>query len=145
MMDLDAGPTEAAVRRDSQNAAWNGPARTNLRISNEEDTPMRKVIILFGLLVAMQAMAEEKSIVTVKSGEVANGVVILTVNEAAQSFTLHCNKGMTECKLLEPGTYTMVRLPKNWGMYDCTDVDLYTSTTDAKSGEKLGEYCLITK
>ena len=38
---------------------------------------MRKVIILFGLfglLAAMQVIAEDKSIITVKSGEVSNGV-----------------------------------------------------------------------
>ncbi|MFI5115155.1 MAG: hypothetical protein ACHP8B_00510 [Terriglobales bacterium] len=114
---------------------------------------MRKVIILFGLfglLAAMQLMAQDKSIVTVKSAEVNNGVVILTVYQTAtsaapESFALHCNKGMTGCKLLEPGTYMMVRLPKNWGMYDCANVDLYASTADPASGEKLGQYCLIEK
>jgi hypothetical protein len=114
---------------------------------------MRKAIILlglFGLLAAMQLMAEDKSIVTVKSGEVSNGVVILTVHQAAngqaaESFALHCNKGMADCKVLEPGTYVMVRLPKNWGMYDCANVDLYANTADPASGGKLGEYCLIDK
>lgn len=114
---------------------------------------MRKVIILFGLfglLAAMQAMAQDKSIITVKSGEVDNGVIILTVHQTAtpqvaESFALHCNKGMTSCKLLEPGTYVMVRLPKNWGMYDCACVDLYATTADPASSQKLGEYCLIEK
>ncbi len=114
---------------------------------------MRNAIIflgLFGLLAAVQVMAEEKSAVTVKSGEITNGVVILTVNQSAtsdtaSSFDLHCNKGMADCKLLEPGTYMMVRLPKNWGMYDCTNVDLYPSADDGASKEKLGEYCLIKK
>ncbi|MGA3316640.1 MAG: hypothetical protein ABSC64_09410 [Candidatus Korobacteraceae bacterium] len=112
---------------------------------------MRKAIILFGLLAAMQVMAQDKSIVTVKSGEVTNGVVILTVHQtatpqqAADTFALHCNKGMTACNVVEPGTYVMVRLPKNWGMYDCANVDLYASTADPASGEKLGEYCLIEK
>ncbi len=111
---------------------------------------MRKVIILFGLLAAMQVMAQDKSIVTVKSAEVNNGVVILTVHqtatpEAPESFALHCNKGMADCKVLEPGTYVMVRLPKNWGMYDCANVDVYASTADPASGEKLGEYCLVEK
>ena len=52
---------------------------------------------------------------------------------------------MADCKVLEPGTYVMVRLPKNWGMYDCANVDLYASAADPASGEKLGEYCLIEK
>ena len=111
---------------------------------------MRKAIILFGLLATMQLMAQDKSIVTVKSGEINNGVVILAVHQTAtpqvaESFTLHCNKGMADCKVVEPGTYVMVRLPKNWGMYDCANVDLYASTAEPASGEKLGEYCLIQK
>jgi len=48
-------------------------------------------------------------------------------------------------QVLEPGTYVMVRLPKNWGMYDCACIDLYASTADPASGEKLGEYCLVEK
>ena len=50
---------------------------------------MRKVIILFVLLVATQVMAQDKSIVTVKSGELNNGVVILTVHQAAGSPGFH--------------------------------------------------------
>src|ERR1022692_1047917 len=96
---------------------------------------MRKAIILlglFGLLAAMKVMAQDKSIVTVKSGEVSNGVVILTVNQTAtpqgaESFDLHCNKGMADCKVLEAGTYEMVQRPKNWEMYDCATVDLDSS------------------
>ncbi|MGB8768314.1 MAG: hypothetical protein WCC92_01760 [Candidatus Korobacteraceae bacterium] len=115
---------------------------------------MRNMFIgfcLFGLLAAMQVVAQDKSLITVKSGELNNGVVILTVHQAAMpeqaagSFSLHCNKGMEACKVLEPGTYVMVRLPKNWGMYDCTDVDLYPATADPASSQKLGEYCLVEK
>ena len=82
---------------------------------------MRKVIILFGLfglLAAMQLMAEDKSIITVKSGEVSNGVVILTVHQAAngqaaESFALHCNKGMASNlkSLLETGQVLLSEKP----------------------------------
>jgi hypothetical protein len=112
---------------------------------------MRKAIILLGLLAAIQLMAQDKSTVTVKGSEVNNGVVILTVQQAAtpeqnaESFVLHCNKGMSDCKVLAVGTYLMVRLPKNWGMYDCANVDLYPTTADPATSEKLGEYCLIRK
>ena len=47
-------------------------------------------------------MAQDKSTITVKGSEVNNGVVILTVQQAAtpeqaaESFVLHCNKGMSE-------------------------------------------------
>jgi hypothetical protein len=123
-------------------------------LSNEEATLMRNVFIvfcLFGLLAAIQVLAQDTSIINVKGGELNNGVVILTVHQAAtpqqaaESFSLHCNKGMAACKILEPGTYLMVRLPKNWGLYDCNNVDLYPTTTDPAKSEKLGEYCLIEK
>ena len=39
----------------------------------------------------------------------------------------------------------MVRLPKNWGMYDCVNVDLYPSSADPATSQKIGEYCLIEK
>ena len=113
---------------------------------------MRKaIILLFGLLAGIQVMAQEKSTITVKGSEVNNGVVILTVQQvatpeqAAESFVLHCNKGMSGCKAVEAGTYLMVRLPKNWGMYECANVDLYPTTADPATSEKLGEYCLIRK
>ena len=106
---------------------------------------------LFGLLAAMQLMAQDKSLVTVKGGEVNSGVVILTVHQAAtpesaaESFTLHCNKGVEGCKVPQPGTYLMVRLPRNWGVYDCNNVDLYPSTADPATSQKISEYCLIEK
>jgi hypothetical protein len=112
---------------------------------------MRKAIILLGLLAAIQMMAQEKSTITVRGNEVNNGVVILTAQQAAtpeqaaESFVLHCNKGMTNCKIVEAGTYLMVRLPKNWGIYDCVNVDLYPTTADPATSEKIGEYCLIRK
>lgn len=100
----------------------------------------------------MQLMAQDKSTVTVKGSEVNNGVVILTVQQAAtpeqaaESFALHCNKGFANCSVLAAGTYLMVRLPKNWGMYaECANVDLYPSTADPASSQKLGQYCLIRK
>lgn len=112
---------------------------------------MKKTLILLVLMVAAQLVAQEKSTVTVKSSELNNGVVIVTVVQAATddqakgSFTLHCNKGAGSCKALEPGTYVMVRLPKNWGMYDCANVDLYPGTADPATSQKVGEFCLIEK
>jgi hypothetical protein len=52
---------------------------------------------------------------------------------------------MSECTAVEAGSYLMVRLPKNWGMYDCTDVDLYPTNADPASSQKIGEYCLSKK
>jgi hypothetical protein len=112
---------------------------------------MKKAIFLLFVMVVAQLAAQEKSNITVKSSEVNNGVVIVTITQAATadqekgSFALHCNKGAGSCKAPEPGTYIMVRLPKNWGMYDCANVDLYASTADPATDQKIGEYCLIQK
>jgi len=112
---------------------------------------MRKAILLLLVLIGVQMAAQEASTVTVKNSEQSNGVVILTATQAATadqakvSFALHCNKGASGCKALEPGTYLMVRLPKNWGMYDCANVDLYPTSADPAKDQKLGEYCLNEK
>jgi len=37
----------------------------------------------------------------------------------------------------------MVRLPKNWGLYDCADVRLYRQRTDTEARQLVGEYCLV--
>jgi hypothetical protein len=112
---------------------------------------MKKALVLFVVIVAAQLMAQDKSVVTVKSTEVNNGVIIIAANQAATpdqdklSLTLHCNKGASACKAPEPGTYLMVRLPKNWGMYDCANVDLYQASADPQTSQKIGEYCLTEK
>ena len=36
----------------------------------------------------------------------------------------------------------MVRLPKNYGVYDCANVEMYRTTNDSKLGDKVGQYCL---
>ena len=112
---------------------------------------MKKVIFITVLIVAAQLVGQEKLNINVKSAEVSNGVVIVTATQAAtpeqtnSSFALHCNKDVSACKAPEPGSYVMVRLPKNWGMYDCTNVDLYPSSADPATAQKIGEYCLIEK
>lgn len=109
------------------------------------------IVLWFGLSITGQMMGQEKSTITIKGSEVNNGVVIVTgrqvatPQQAAASFALHCNKGMAGCQVVEAGTYLMVRLPKNWGMYDCANVDLYPTTADPESSQKIGEYCLIEK
>ncbi len=109
---------------------------------------MKTALILLVLMVVAPLAAQEKSTITVKGSEVSNGVVIVTALQSDQgkaSFALHCNKGAGSCKAPEPGSYLMVRLPKNWGMYDCTNVDLYPTDADPASSQKIGEYCLIQK
>jgi len=113
---------------------------------------MKQAMILLLLLVGAQLAAQDKSTITVKGSEVVSGVVIInalqpaTADQATKStFELHCNKGASACKAVDPGTYLMVRLPKNWGMYDCADVDLYAATANPDTDQKIGEYCLIEK
>ncbi len=112
---------------------------------------MRKLLTLLVLIIGVQLVAQDKSTITVKKTEVNNGVVIVTVTQAATanqakgSYELNCNKGASACKALDPGNYLMVRLPKNWGMYDCANVDLYPASADPDTSQKIGEYCLTEK
>jgi len=111
---------------------------------------MRKLLVLSCLFTALGLSAQDMSVITVKSVEVSNGVVILTVSQATptqgkSSFDLQCNKGASGCQALEPGNYVMVRLPKNYGMYDCANVDVYANKAHPETERRLGEYCLIEK
>jgi hypothetical protein len=112
---------------------------------------MKQAIFLLVLMVAAQLAAQEKSNIMVKGAEVSSGVVVVTATQTATqeqgkgSFALQCNKGVSSCKAPEPGSYIMVRLPKNWGTYDCVNVDLYPSSADPTTSQKIGEYCLIEK
>lgn len=101
-----------------------------------------KKLAFFILLVAITLWAADKSPVTVKNSQVVSGVVLVTVNENGKTLDLQCNDGHAFCTAVKPGEYQMVRLPKNRGMYDCQNVDLYPRTADTESDEKLGEYCL---
>ena len=114
---------------------------------------MKKVTVLLVALVlcfsfasAVQTLAQEQreaTTITVRSNEVNNGVVILAVREGKNSFELQCNKNLPGCAVLEPGNYSMVRLPKNYGVYDCANVEMYRTTNDSKLGDKVGQYCLV--
>ena len=103
---------------------------------------MRAAIILVVLFAGVQALAQEKSQITVKTSAVNNGVIIVTAQTGKTSFELQCNKNISGCRVLEPGDYVMVRLPKNHGVYDCANVDIYPKSADPEVSEKLGEYCV---
>ena len=112
---------------------------------------MRKAAILFGVLqivlfvpLALSAQEQlESQKITVKGKEVNNGVVILAVQEGKNSFDLRCNKDVSGCTVLEPGEYTMIRLPKNRGLYDCANAEVYRKSANSEVGDKLGQYCLV--
>ena len=112
---------------------------------------MKKAIIFSLFAIAIQLTAQEKSTITVKRTASANGVVIVSVvqesneQQAKASFELHCNTGAVGCQSPQPGSYLMVRLPKNWGMYDCANVDLYPASANPATDQKVGQYCIIEK
>jgi hypothetical protein len=39
----------------------------------------------------------------------------------------------------------MVTLPKNHGVYECQNVDLFPGASDPDDAKKVGEYCLLEK
>jgi hypothetical protein len=112
---------------------------------------MKKAIFIF-LIVPMvlattDALAQRNyEVITVKDLAVNSGVVMLTVQQGSTSFQLQCNANVPGCYTLQPGSYVMVRLPKNWGTYVCANVEVYSTPIHPENlGEKLGAYCLIQK
>ena len=111
---------------------------------------MKKLILIsVFMFIAVSLFSQEKSPVKVKGTEVNNGVVIVTVQENQNTLELQCNKNSVGCQAPAAGSYWMVRLPKNWGMYDCQNVDLYPGseepTTSGTNEKKIGDFCLVTK
>ncbi len=101
------------------------------------------VILSSYALAAPVGFGEEKSQVTVKSSTTtSNGVVIITAAERKQVIELQCNEGASGCTVLKAGRFAMVRLPRNRGMYDCANVELYQVKSGSESEEKVGQYCL---
>ena len=104
------------------------------------------VILFFAIaLFWAQSLAQDKyEAVTVKSGEVNNGMVFLVVQADNARFELQCNADMRSCAKLQPGEYAMVRHPKNWGTYDgCSNVEVYaTPASPGILGKVLGAYCV---
>jgi hypothetical protein len=104
------------------------------------------LLALFLLLGTVPVPAQENSNIAVRGSELNNGVVILDVLKASKAYQLQCNQGAPGCATLRSGNYQMVELPKNFGMYDCRDVEVYPeSAITSDRDKKLGEYCLVEK
>lgn len=102
--------------------------------------------IAFAILMTQQGFAQQKAAVKVKSSEVVTGVVIVHLQKDGKSLDLQCNEGAFSCKSLPSGSYMMVELPKNFGMYDCKNVEIYQGDQDRpEAAEKVGAYCLVEK
>jgi hypothetical protein len=114
---------------------------------------MKRAVFLFTVLTAAfiilasaQAFAQDKTPVRVKSSEVVTGVVIVHIQKGGNSLELQCNEGAGSCKTLPSGSYLMVELPKNFGLYDCRNVEIYRGDQDKpEAAEMVGAYCLIDK
>ncbi len=104
------------------------------------------VIMLLATVGVKQVCAQKRSLVNVKSSEVVTGVVIVDMVRDGKLFELQCNMGSAHCSTLKSGSYWMVELPKNFGMYDCNNVEIYGEDADTQQRvEPLGEYCLIER
>jgi hypothetical protein len=116
---------------------------------------MWRILILFVMILVLLVLAAPPALsaqdqpeaqkITIKSREINNGVVILSAQEGRASFELQCNRDMMGCTALDPGEYMMVRLPKNRGMYDCANAEVYKKSANPEPGERLGQYCLVSK
>ncbi len=101
------------------------------------------VILSSSASAAPIGSGEEKSQIIVKSSTTnRNGVVIITAEEGKQTLELQCNEGTHGCTVAQAGRYWMVRLPKNRGLYDCANVELYQFQSGSEPEEKVGQYCL---
>jgi hypothetical protein len=108
---------------------------------------MKIAIVLYLLAVAAAgAWAQDTpTAITVKQSSVSGDVIVVTVQIDGKTQELHCNKSTLFCAVPEPGSYLMVRLPKNRGIYECSNVDLYEKSAVPQSDSKVGEYCLVEK
>jgi len=123
------------------------------RAENIWEALMKRTVSLFAVLTAafvilatQPAFVQDKTPVKVKSSEVVTGVVIVHIQKDGKPRELQCNEGAGFCKALQSGSYLMVELPKNYGMYDCKNVEMYRGDQDKpEAAEKIGAYCLIEK
>jgi len=100
----------------------------------------------FIMLASAQAFTQDKASIKVKSSEIVTGVVIVHVVKGGETLELQCNEGAGSCKPLASGNYVMVELPKNYGMYDCRNVEIYRGDQDKPdASERIGAYCLMAK
>jgi hypothetical protein len=147
--DTDLGTRKHLDKRNKKSAE---PVRLR-----QKGCIMKKAMVLFSLLTLFcvlctrQVCAQEKSNITVRGSELNSGVVIMDVLKANKAYLLQCNQGASGCTNLKNDNYLMVELPKNFGMYECRDVEVYpqsAATSDTAlfdKDKKLGEYCLFEK
>ena len=103
-------------------------------------------IALLLLAFKVPSLGQERSSIKVKNSEVVTNVVVIDIVQNGKTYELQCNAGGYLCQSLKNGTYTMVELPENFGMYVCRNVEIYSNDAlDPEKTERLGEYCLVEK
>jgi len=109
-----------------------------------KSTMSLSAVLIAVFILSTAALAQEKTPVKVKSSEVVTGVVMVRVERDAKTLELQCNQGASGCKILQSGNYLMVELPRNHGMYDCQNVEIYRADQDRPdAAQKIGEYCMV--
>ena len=105
---------------------------------------MRLITTVYWLVFAtVVVFAQEKSQITVTGGiTTPTAVVIVRAEEGKKTLELQCNQDAHGCTIPQSGSYWMVRLPKNRGLYHCANVELYKGNSGGATEEKVGEYCL---
>ncbi len=107
---------------------------------------MKKALILLVVLAAVIVLAQpQTSSIVVKEATVATGEVIVSAELGGKSVELQCTQSMPGCVSLKAGKYVMVQLPKNHGMYDCQNVDIFPNGADPATAQRVGTYCLNQK
>ena len=119
-----------------------GAGDSGLAVAARRTGEVMKKVILGMLFIGVLGWAQDKSQVTVKSANTTNGMVFVTLTENGKRLELQCTESQAWCTELKAGDYQMLRLRKNHGMYDCQNVDLFSSGANVENDQKLGEYCL---
>ena len=103
---------------------------------------MKRLAFFVLLLAAVALVAQETTVITVSDSTVATGVVIIQGEANGKPAQLQCNQGSPNCKALKPGRYTLVVLPKNRGLYECQNAEVYPEGAKPETSGKIGQYCL---
>jgi hypothetical protein len=140
-----SGPPRAATARSPPRSSGELPQTAAAKVAEVRMKrawmPLLVAVFVLALVIPMAGQATSK--ITVTGADVSNGVVIVRVLHNGKDLELQCNQNLLSCTKLKKGDYTMVELPKNFGIYDCRDVEIYSEAPQPSKSNKLGEYCLI--
>jgi hypothetical protein len=112
----------------------------------KRSTVLFVMLVIFSVVLGTRVVGQATSTITVQGSQLSNGVVIMDIVSDGKAYRLTCNQAISGCTSLKNGKYQMVQLRKNFGIYECQDVDVYTQqAVNPADNQKLGEYCLEQK